>query len=41
MHKIQAKEFTLDDFSCEHLNRIGTIDPNDGVKSHMTMIKED
>lgn len=24
MHKIQAKEFTLDDFSCEHLNRIGT-----------------
>ena len=21
MHKIQAKEFTLDDFSCEHLNR--------------------
>lgn len=24
MHKIAAKEFTLDDFSCEHLNRIGT-----------------
>lgn len=24
MHKIQAKEFTLEDFSCEHLNRIGT-----------------
>lgn len=24
MHKIQAKEFTQDDFSCEHLNRIGT-----------------
>lgn len=24
MHKIQAKEFTMDDFSCEHLNRIGT-----------------
>ena len=23
MHKIQAKEFTLEDFSCEHLNRIG------------------
>ena len=21
MHKIQAKEFTMDDFSCEHLNR--------------------
>lgn len=24
MHKIAAKEFTLEDFSCEHLNRIGT-----------------
>lgn len=24
MHKIHAKEFTLEDFSCEHLNRIGT-----------------
>lgn len=24
MHKIQEKEFTWDDFSCEHLNRIGT-----------------
>ena len=24
MHKIQAKEFALEDFSCEHLNRIGT-----------------
>ena len=24
MHKIQDKEFTMDDFSCEHLNRIGT-----------------
>lgn len=24
MHKIQEKEFTLNDFSCEHLNRIGT-----------------
>ena len=24
MHKIQDKEFTLEDFSCEHLNRIGT-----------------
>lgn len=24
MHKIQAKEFTMEDFSCEHLNRIGT-----------------
>ncbi len=24
MHKIADKEFTLDDFSCEHLNRIGT-----------------
>ena len=24
MHKIQEKEFTIDDFSCEHLNRIGT-----------------
>lgn len=24
MHNIQAKKFTLDDFSCEHLNRIGT-----------------
>lgn len=24
MHKVAAKEFTLEDFSCEHLNRIGT-----------------
>ena len=24
MHKIQEKGFTLEDFSCEHLNRIGT-----------------
>lgn len=24
MHKIADKEFTLEDFSCEHLNRIGT-----------------
>ena len=24
MHKIAAKEFALEDFSCEHLNRIGT-----------------
>lgn len=24
MHKIQEKEFTLEDFSVEHLNRIGT-----------------
>lgn len=24
MHKIQEKEFTIEDFSCEHLNRIGT-----------------
>lgn len=24
MHKIAAKEFTMEDFSCEHLNRIGT-----------------
>ena len=24
MHKIQEKEFILEDFSCEHLNRIGT-----------------
>ena len=24
MHKIQEKRFTIEDFSCEHLNRIGT-----------------
>ena len=24
MHKIAANEFTIEDFSCEHLNRIGT-----------------
>lgn len=24
MHKIAAKRFTIEDFSCEHLNRIGT-----------------
>ena len=24
IHKIAAKEFTMEDFSCEHLNRIGT-----------------
>lgn len=26
MHKIQAKEFTLDDFSCEHLNEVSLTD---------------
>lgn len=26
MHKIQAKEFTLEDFSCEHLNEVSLAD---------------
>lgn len=26
MHKIQAKEFTLEDFSCEHLNEVSLTD---------------
>ena len=28
MHKIHSKEFTLDDFSCEHLRSNGVIDEN-------------
>ena len=31
MHKIQAKEFTLDDFSCEHLFTDPTIDANQEI----------
>jgi hypothetical protein len=30
MHKIQAKEFTLDDFSCEHLITMKDIEDQDG-----------
>lgn len=32
MHKIQAKEFTLDDFSCEHLGVTVPAELNDGEK---------
>lgn len=36
MHKIHAKEFTLDDFSHEHLTRLA-----DGHDAHETAIKDD
>lgn len=38
MHKIQAKEFTLEDFSCEHLtgSKIGTFISTTG-NNHMTV----
>ena len=32
MHKIAAKEFTLDDFSCEHLGVIVPAELNDGIE---------
>lgn len=31
MHRLTAKEFTIDDFSCEHLNRIGTSEMHEVV----------
>ena len=33
MHKIAAKRFTLEDFSCEHLNRIGTFTLWEAIES--------
>ena len=38
MHKIQAKEFTLEDFSCEHL---GFYDPEDENKYAKTCMTKD
>ena len=35
MHKIQAKEFTLDDFSCEHLMNV----PGEGVLPPLAVLK--
>ncbi len=35
MHKIQAKEFTLEDFSCEHLMNV----PGDGVLPPLAVLK--
>ena len=32
MHKIAAKEFTLDDFSCEHLGVTVPAELNDGIE---------
>ena len=32
MHKIHAKEFTLEDFSCEHLGVIVPAELNDGIE---------
>lgn len=35
MHKIQAKEFTMDDFSCEHLMNV----PGEGVLPPLAVLK--
>lgn len=44
MHKIQAKEFTLDDFSCEHLSCIdiggGVGSPHQLLKNTIRMLNE-
>lgn len=44
MHKIQAKEFTLEDFSCEHLSGIdigqGVGAPHQNLKNTIRMLNE-
>ena len=37
MHKIQAKEFTLEDFSCEHLGVFIPAEKNDGVEDYRNL----
>lgn len=37
MHKIQAKEFTLEDFSCEHLGVFIPAEKNDGVEDYKNL----
>ena len=40
MHKIHAKEFTLDDFSCEHLNEINMITFRSYVETTLNLNRE-
>lgn len=37
MHKITAKEFTMDDFSCEHLGVFIPAEKNDGVEDYQNL----
>lgn len=37
MHKIQEKEFTLEDFSCEHLGVFIPAEKNDGVENYQNL----
>lgn len=37
MHKITAKEFTMDDFSCEHLGVFIPAEKNDGVENYKNL----
>ena len=37
MHKITAKEFTMDDFSCEHLGVFIPAEKNDGVEDYKNL----
>lgn len=37
MHKIAEKEFTLEDFSCEHLGVFIPAEKNDGVENYMNL----
>lgn len=37
MHKITAKEFTMDDFSCEHLGIFIPAEKNDGVEDYKNL----
>ena len=41
MHKIHEKEFTLDDFSCEHLMSISNDDPCDALFLDGTNVRID
>ncbi len=37
MHKIAAKEFTMDDFSCEHLGVFIPAEKNDGIENYQNL----
>ena len=37
MHKIAEKEFTLDDFSCEHLGVFIPAEKNDGIENYQNL----
>lgn len=41
MHKIHAKEFTLEDFSCEHLMDLNNNDPGDALFLNGTNVRVD